>query len=153
MKVSEVMTRHVACCSMNESLAAAASVMWDVDCGCVPIVDDARRVVGIITDRDIAMAALSQGKPLEEMRIASAASTSPCCVDEGDPIEKAEALMQRHQIRRLPVVTDGGTLAGIVSMNDLARRVDRTASPTSGLSGAAIVQTLAAVSAPRVARA
>ena len=68
MKVADSMTRDVRACSVHDSLNAAARVMWENDCGCVPIVDSQGRLVGIVTDRDICMATYTQGVPLEDVQ-------------------------------------------------------------------------------------
>src|SRR5690606_32936140 len=71
VKIEEIMTRDVRTCSPDDTLATAAQVMWEMDCGVVPVTDREGKVVGIITDRDLAMAAHLQGVPLRESRVAS----------------------------------------------------------------------------------
>jgi len=148
MKVSELMTRDVVSCKMDHPLSCSAKIMWDHDCGCVPIVDDEQRVVGMITDRDICMGALSRGQPLHEIHVGHAATTSVICVPQDASLETAEALMRKHQIRRLPVVDRESKLVGIVSMNDIARHMEATTTRSNALSGDLIAQTLAAIGAP-----
>ena len=152
MKVSELMTRDVASCKMNHSVDCSARIMWECDCGCVPIVDDEDRVVGMLTDRDICMAALSQGRPLDDIKVRSAATNDVVCAREDASIEEAEALMQKHQIRRIPVIDRNGVLQGILSMNDIARHFQGSRTRTQGLSGDFIAQTLAAICAPHGAQ-
>jgi CBS domain-containing protein len=123
--------------------------MWDRDCGCVPVCDDRDRVVGMITDRDICMAALTQGRTLDTMTVESACTTDVSMAQETDSVEAVESLMRLMQIRRVPIVDAQGRLVGILSMNDLARHVHRTGSaPTTGLSGDTIAETLAAICKP-----
>ena len=153
MKVSELMTPDVAYSMMNQPLSHAAQLMWQRDCGCVPIVDDERRVVGMLTDRDICMAALSRGAPIANIPVGSIASTNVISVSEEATVEAAEALMQRHQLRRLPVHGRRGELRGIISMNDLARRMQLTTAKPSPLSGDVIAHTLAAISRPHALEA
>jgi CBS domain-containing protein len=153
MNVSELMTRAVGACKMNHTLDCAAQIMWDQDCGCVPIVDDDNRVVGMVTDRDICMAALSQGRRLDEIPAERVAARNVVTVSLETSVESAEALMQENQIRRLPVVDGAGKLLGLISMNDIARRVERTTARPHGLSGDWIAQTLAAISKPHTERA
>jgi CBS domain-containing protein len=148
MKVSDLMTSNVASCKMDHSLACSARIMWERDCGCVPIVDGDDRVVGMITDRDICMAALTRGEALGEIPVHVAATKSVTTVTVDAAIEVAEALMQERQVRRVPVVDRNGRLKGILSMNDIARRVQPTTSRPNGLSGDLVAQTLAAISAP-----
>ncbi len=148
MNVSELMTRDVATCKMDHSLTCSAKIMWDYDCGVVPIVDDDNRVVGMITDRDICMAAFSQGRPLNEIPVHSAATRSVVSVQGDASIETAESLMQRMQVRRIPVVDREGRIQGILSMNDIARRAERTGGRAHGLSGDYVAQSLSAISQP-----
>jgi CBS-domain-containing membrane protein len=151
MNASELMTTSVKSCSNSDTLQRAAQLMWEDDCGAVPVVDADNRVVGIVTDRDICMAAYTQGRPLWQIPISSAMAKKVHGVRESDPIEVVETLMQRAQIRRVPVLDGDGRLKGILSMNDLARRAHH-AGRKDGLSGDSIVQTLAAISAPRTTR-
>ena len=74
--MSELMTRDVASCEMEHPLACSAKIMWERDCGCVPVVDDDNRVVGMLTDRDICMAALTRGRMLVDLPVHAAACRS-----------------------------------------------------------------------------
>lgn len=121
LNVSEMMTRGVRTCCPDDSLNSAAQLMWQNDCGCVPVVDSDGRAIGMITDRDICMAAYTQGQPLGDMLVASAASREIMTMRENESLDAAEALMQKHKIRRIPVVDADRRPVGIVSMNDLAR--------------------------------
>ncbi|CAN5917199.1 CBS domain-containing protein [soil metagenome] len=116
-----MMTRGVRTCCPDDSLNSAAQLMWQNDCGCVPVVDSDGRAIGMITDRDICMAAYTQGQPLGDMLVASAASREIMTMRENESLDAAEALMQKHKIRRIPVVDADRRPVGIVSMNDLAR--------------------------------
>jgi len=141
------MTRNPHTCSVNDSMDVAARIMWENDCGSVPVVDQEGRAVSMITDRDICIASYTQGKPLWQMRVASAASQGLVSVREDEPVETVERLMQRHQLRRLPVVDGNRKPTGIVTLNDLARR--GSAGAWRGeLSADAIARTLAAVCVP-----
>ena len=120
MNVSEIMTTDVACCGADESMEVAARRMWDRDCGCVPVLRDGV-VAGMITDRDICMAALTQGQPLAKMTVGSAMSSNAWTCRPSDSLEDAERVMQERQVRRLPVVGPKGEIVGILSLNDLAR--------------------------------
>jgi len=119
MRVQELMTKDVLACRESDSLERAAQLMWDGDVGAVPIVDADRRVLGIITDRDICMAAYTQGCRLAERTVGSVMSRQPFTCSPSDGVALAEEQMRRYQVRRLPVV-DGGRLAGMLSLNDLA---------------------------------
>lgn len=152
MFVEELMTRDVHTCRPDDSLAEAARIMWDHDCGCVAVIDAEGRAVAVITDRDVCMAAYLRGLPLSAMPVASAASRGIVAAHLGQPIEGAEVLMRTHQVRRLPVVDAMGRPAGLLSVNDLARRSHATHLPDGGLSAEDVVATLAAVGEPRTAR-
>jgi CBS domain-containing protein len=123
---SDVMTRDVRTVAMTDTLRRAAQIMWDADCGCVPVVDDAGRVVGMITDRDVCMAAFLKGGALDGLTVMSAAATSVVKGSARDSIDAVEELMRRNHIRRIPIVDEDGRLAGIVSIADVARREPST---------------------------
>jgi len=123
MQVKEMMTSNVRTCRATDSTKQAAQIMWESDCGCVPVVDGDGRVVGIVTDRDICMAAYMQGRPLAEMNVGAVASSQVVTVYEGDSLHRAEVLMRDAQVRRLPVVDSQDRLVGLLSIGDFARRV------------------------------
>ena len=147
MNVRQLMTPNPRTCRTSDAMNTAAQIMWEQDCGCVPIVDDDGKAIGIITDRDICMGAYTRGLPLSQIPVLSGASTALVSVRESDSLEAAEDLMQKHRIRRLPVLDDAGRPVGILSMNDLARRA-QNGHRRRELSADAIARTLAAVCAP-----
>ena len=116
------MTREVRACTVHDSLNAAARVMWDHDCGCVPVVDSHGRLGGIVTDRDISMAAYTQGVPLEAIPLERVMAGRVISCARGDDVETAHRLMRTHEIHRLPVVDSRGRLVGILSLSDVAIR-------------------------------
>ena len=120
MKVQDLMTKHVYCVSTDQSLNDAAHLMWQHNCGSVPVVDKENRVVGMVTDRDIAMAAYINGKCLSDMPISKTQPRQLICCKPEDDIRTVEELMQLYQLHRLPVVGDNSEPLGIVSLNDLA---------------------------------
>lgn len=122
MRVHELMTREVSYCLPHESLARAAQLMWDHDCGCIPVVDEDRRLIGIVTDRDICMAALHNGRPLHELMASQAMAQRPVRVGPQDDVRDAQDLMRHARVRRLPVTDGGGRLVGLISLHDLARQ-------------------------------
>lgn len=146
MNVGQVMTRGPRACGPKDSMSFAAQIMWENDCGCVPVVDESGKAIAMITDRDVCMAAYTRGLPLAQMQVDSAASQSIVSVRESDSIDLAESLMQQHRIRRLAVIDDDGRLIGILSMNDLARRA-HPSQRHGDVHPDAIVRTLAAVCA------
>ena len=125
MKIESLMTRDVRTCRADDSFAEAARIMWECDCGCVPVVDAELGVVGMITDRDICMAAYTQGRSLEEGVVESAMSHDVACCRPMDDVREAEELMRALQIRRLPVVDEDNQLVGLLSLNDIACEATR----------------------------
>jgi CBS domain-containing protein len=120
MKVKDIMTRDIGTCRPHDSLAAAAKLMWDRDIGAVPVVDPEGKVIGLITDRDICMAAHFTGEPIALVAVSHAMSKTVVAADPEQSVEAAEQLMAAKQIRRLPV-TQGEKLVGMLSLSDIAR--------------------------------
>lgn len=124
MRVQDVMTREVVCCTPDESLQSVAQKMVETDCGAIPVVESesTRRVIGIITDRDLVCRAIAMGmNPLELS--ARDGMTEPCTTisPEADLSECCD-IMERLQIRRVPVVDETGNCCGIVAQADIAQR-------------------------------
>jgi len=149
MNASEMMTAAVKSCGTNDNLQRAAQLMWENDCGVVPVVDGDGRVAGMITDRDICMAAYTQGRPLWQIPVSNAMAKQVHSVHENDSLEAVEGLMRQARVRRVPVLDGDGRLKGILSMNDLARHSHRSGQKSNGLSGDSVVKTLAAICVPR----
>jgi CBS domain-containing protein len=148
LNVEEIMTKDVKCCTDDATLAKAAQLMWEADCGCMPVCDDQGRVVGMITDRDICMAAWTKGRALHELRVDDVMSQGVVSCREKDPLAMVESQMQEHQLRRLPVLDEHGRLIGIVSLADIVRSASdgRGRRPTGTED---VVRTLAVVCRPR----
>jgi CBS-domain-containing membrane protein len=124
--------------------------MWENDCGVVPVVDGDGRVAGMITDRDVCMAAYTQGRTLGRIPVSDVMATQVHGVRETDSLEVVETLMRRERVRRVPVLDGDGRLKGILSLNDLARHAHRSIGQKSnGVGGDSIAKTLAAVCEPR----
>jgi CBS domain-containing protein len=119
MRVGEAMTRDVACCSPNQSLLDAVRIMHEKDCGCVPVVDEERQVVGVVTDRDACLAELRLGRSFRELTVSEAMSSPAVTCRAEENADAAQRLMRRHQVRRLPVVDDRGRLIGLLSLSDV----------------------------------
>jgi CBS-domain-containing membrane protein len=125
MRVQELMSAEVHTCTPNDTLERAARLMWDHDCGSAVVVDGAQEPVGVITDRDVCMAAYTQGRRLSELHVASAMSPRLFACRASDSVEKAERMMADRQVRRLPVLDAEGRLVGLLSLNDIARDLAR----------------------------
>jgi CBS domain-containing protein len=121
MKIEKLMTAKVRACAPTDSLNSAAQLMWEGDCGIVPVIDVDGRPVGVLTDRDIAMSAHLRGGRLGEIPVAEAMSRRLAVVKVDDSLHDALELMRTGQVRRLPVVDAEGRLAGMLSLSDIAR--------------------------------
>jgi CBS domain-containing protein len=148
MKIQDIMSHPVITAPINSTAEQIARLMWEFDCGIIPLVNDDGRLAGVITDRDICMAAYTQGKPLGQIAVTSAMSKQVMACHAGDAIETAERLMRDRKIRRVPVLDQEDRVAGVVSMNDIARLAARA--KKSGVDRE-LVETLAAVCQPRAA--
>lgn len=151
MNVSELMNRTVQSCRAEDTLQRAMQIMWERDCGVVPVVDDRNEVIGMITDRDVAVAAYTQGRALWQIPVSSAMAKQVHAVRESDDLEAVETLMRRVRVRRVPVLDASNHLTGILSMNDLARHARHRGARGDGLRADSIVQTLAGICEPRAA--
>ncbi len=153
MKIAEIMTRDVHTCSPSDTLATAAQIMWENDCGAVPVVDRENRVVGMITDRDVAMAAQLQGVALHDSSVASAMARDIKTCSPQDTPATVQALMQQHKVRRVPVVEADRRLVGLVGLGDLAYVMSSQQTlGGDGMTWTSIAHTFAALSSPRIAR-
>ena len=119
--VRDVMQKDVASCHPWDSLNRAAQLMWEIDCGAIPVVDLRGNLIGMITDRDVCMAAYTRGLPISELEVRSAMFEGPRSCTPDQTLAACLDLMTTEQIRRVPVVTEDGHLVGIVSLADVAR--------------------------------
>jgi len=120
MKVKDLMTTDVKRCSLETNLAAAAKIMWEGDCGVVPVTDERDHVVGVITDRDICIAAATRPRTEGEIPAKELISKALYTCAPDDDVRAALETMKVRRVRRLPVVERGGRLVGIVSIHDIA---------------------------------
>lgn len=118
MKVEAIMKRQVQTCRADQTLNEAVQIFWDRDCGVVPVVDGEGRLVGILTDRDVAVTAYFRGDSLKCISVADAMGRNVLSVRKSDDLEDALELMRTHQVRRLPVVDPDGRVEGILSLSD-----------------------------------
>jgi CBS domain-containing protein len=154
MRIAEIMSRDVHSCRPDSMLDYAAAQLWEHDCGSLPVCSSdgeaEPRVIGMLTDRDICMAALFQGKPLRELKVADAMSREIRVAKLDDRPEDVEVLMREQRIRRVPVTDETGALVGIVSLADFARAArGRATSRRPGfISEGDVGHTLAAICEP-----
>jgi aminoglycoside phosphotransferase family enzyme/predicted kinase/CBS domain-containing protein len=127
MRIEQLMTESPKSCEPGHTLSEAAQMMRDYHCGCLPVTenDRSRRVVGMVTDRDICMAAELYAKPLREIRVGEAMARDVRACNPGDPLGEAEAIMGEARVRRLPVVDEADHLLGLLSLTDLVREAVR----------------------------
>ena len=146
MKVKDLMTSDVKSCSPATNLASAAKIMWEGDCGAVPVTDDRGTVVGIITDRDICIAAATRSRLEGEIPVHEVISKTVYTCAPGDDVRTALDTMRSRRVRRLPVVGHDGQLAGIVSLHDIALQV--RSSGNRDIVPEAVLDTFIAITAP-----
>jgi CBS domain-containing protein len=124
-KCSDVMTPDPACCEPDDSVKNAAKIMKQHDVGAVPVVEShaSRRLVGMVTDRDLAVRVLAGDRNSEQATLRDAMSGNPVACRTDDDVQKALQLMAERQLRRMPVVDQSGRLMGIIAQADIATRV------------------------------
>ena len=118
--VREFMTANPCAIDADKSVAYAAKMMKDEDVGLAPIVEG-DRLIGTVTDRDIAIRVVAEGKDHETTTVREIASTQLVTIDPDQDLDEAVRLMAQHQVRRLPVVEEDGKLVGVVAQADIAR--------------------------------
>lgn len=131
MKVMEIMSKGPQCVRPQDKLIDAASVMKRLDVGAVPICDH-DKLAGMLTDRDIAVRAVAEGRNPRETTVGDVMSSGIVYVFEDQDVTEAADIMEKHQIRRVPVLNQGKRLVGILSLGDIATTAG------TGLSGEAL---------------
>lgn len=146
MKVQDVMTETVKTCQPDTNLAEAVAFMWEGDCGTLPVLADDGRLVGILTDRDIAMALGTRDKPASEIAVSEVMTDQVYACHPENDIHAALKMMRKDKVRRLPVVSDDGVLQGILSMNDVVLHAEKAnGRKTNGLNYEDVVNTFKAI--------
>lgn len=121
--IRDLMTEKPRTVSSRDHVVDAARLMRDEDAGAIPIVDD-NRLVGMLTDRDIAVRLVADGRDPSSTTVGDIASQNVVTIDPQQELDEALRLMAEHQVRRLPVVEEDGKLVGIVAQADVAREGD-----------------------------
>lgn len=121
-KARDIMTAGAECAGVNDTLVEAARKLRDLDVGALPICGDDNRLAGMITDRDIVVRCVADGRDASTVKVGDLADGKPVTIGADDPIEEALATMTKHGVRRLPVI-DGHDLVGIVTQADVARNL------------------------------
>jgi CBS domain-containing protein len=141
MKVKELMTTDVRTCTPDTTVAEAAHLMWEGDCGILPVVDDGE-LVGVVTDRDMYIALATQNERASRLKVGAVATKKLAISAPEDDVQAALATMRQARVRRLPVVGFGGTVLGILSINDIL-----LAAGAGKMAREDVVQTLQAICA------
>ncbi len=143
MRVRDVMTTTVAACRRDDDLRRATHVMWEHNCGIVPVLDSSGIVVGVVTDRDICIATATRHVPPGSLIVGDVMSRPVHACVPDDRVDVALGMMRRFKVRRLPVVDGECRLKGILSLDDIVLAYHAT----KDASVSQIVETLAAVCA------
>ena len=149
MLIKDLMRTNVETCRPDSPLEAVALMMWNHDCGAIPVVDEDRKPIGMITDRDIAMGCSLNHKALWELRagdILNHRSLYSC--DSEQELDSLLDIMKEHQVRRIPVTDKQGKLAGIVSLGDAINVAKKTTRSNNSLSYNKVMDVLKSVSNP-----
>jgi len=149
MKIQDWMSRSPITCSPEDSLQHAAGLLWSHDLGCLPVVGADQKVLGMLTDRDLCMAAFTRGSGLAGHSVASAMARQVFTLSATDSVKKAHALLRQHQLRRAPVLDKQGRLVGMLTLGDLALGGARLGRATRRKSAGELAETFAAIVAPR----
>jgi CBS domain-containing protein len=134
------MTTDVSTCTPDTTVAEAAQLMWDADCGILPVVDDGE-LIGVATDRDLYIALATRNERASQLRVGAVAATGLATCAPEDDVRAALATMRELRVRRLPVVGFGNALLGVLSMNDIVM----AAGERDNVAYAEVVRTLQAI--------
>jgi CBS domain-containing protein len=126
-KCADVMTREPACCEPADSIVRIAQLMKTEDVGALPVVESmaSRKLVGIVTDRDIVVKVLADGRAVTNATARDAMTSNPATCREDDDVSRALSTMAERKVRRLPVTDSSGDLRGIIAQADIATRLHR----------------------------
>jgi CBS domain-containing protein len=124
MTVREVMTKRIATCRPETNLAEAIALMWENDCGVLPVIDGMGELAGIVTDRDLCIALGTRNVRPSELCVRDVFKNHTLVCKSSDAIYTALRTMSHGKVRRLPVVGDDGSLEGVVSIDDVVLNAD-----------------------------
>jgi CBS domain-containing protein len=147
MKVRDLMTTNAVSCRPETNLAAVGALMWEHDCGLIPVLDDTDKVTGVITDRDICIALSTRDRQPSKITAGEITTTPAFVCSPDDDIQTALVTMSRERLHRLPVVNKERGLVGVLSINDLLLQAEKGLSKRQGISYEDVVQTLQAICA------
>jgi CBS domain-containing protein len=121
--IKDVMTSNPCSIDAEKSVAYAAKMMREEDVGLAPIVEG-DKLIGMLTDRDIAIRVVAEGRNPEQVKVADVASKQVVTIDPQQDLDEALRIMAKHQVRRLAVLEEDGKLVGVVAQADIAREGD-----------------------------
>jgi CBS-domain-containing membrane protein len=145
MTVKEVMTKPVATCRLDTKLAEATALMWENNCGILPVLNETGELAGVVTDRDLCIALGTRNVRSAELCVRDVVNSQTQVCKANDEIHTALWSMSEEKIRRLPVVNDDAMLEGIVSMDDVVLNAQNDARADSAISFGDVVTTLQAI--------
>jgi CBS domain-containing protein len=149
MRVQDLMSHPAITCHVNDDLNIPAKLMWEHCCGAIPVVRDDGKLAGMITDRDICMAAYTQGRPLGEILVNAVMAKHVISAEPDQKLGEIEQLMAQNQVHRIPVIDSDRKPVGVLSMNDLA--IESVQPDTRMKNGPSkIAHMLAAICQPRM---
>ena len=148
MKIQEIMSQSIVACRPSDTLDVAANLMWEHDCGAILVLDHEKRLISILTDRDICMAAYTKGVALHAIGVSETMAQQIFSCNANDALDVAERLMSERQIRRLPIVDDDNHPVGVLSISDIALSA-ASSQKKNGLDRA-LAKTLGAICQPRL---
>ena len=125
MQVRDIMSDNAACCSIGTPLVEVAEMMVAQDCGEIPVCDDQRKPIGVVTDRDIVCRLVAKGREPTELTAKDCMSSPVVTVTADTALEDCARLMEQYQLRRLPVVAEDGTVCAMIAQADLATKGPR----------------------------
>ena len=151
MKAKDLMTAKPKTCSLDTNLAAAAELMLAGDCGLLPVLEEGK-LVGVVTDRDLYIALATRDRQASDLRIGEVAQSPVYTCSPDDNLETVLATMKQHRVRRVPVAGFGGTVLGVISLDDMAL----AAGPARAVAASAVLDTMQALrshhhAAPQIA--
>jgi predicted transcriptional regulator len=152
MKVQDMMTQEVKFCGPDTNLAAATEILWQNNCGSLPVVDSDGKLLGVITDRDMCIALGTRNVRASDLAVRDAATNPVFTCAPNDEIHAALRTLRQHQIRRMPVIGPNGKLVGILCLDEIVLHVQKTEGKT-GISYEDVVNTLKAICEHRGAEA
>ena len=128
MQVRDIMSENAVCCSTGTPLVEVAEMMVAQDCGEIPVCDDQRKPIGVVTDRDIVCRLVAKGREPTELTAQDCMSSPVVTVTAETTVEDCARLMEQYQVRRLPVVAGDGTVCAMIAQADLATKGPRDTS-------------------------